>query len=146
MEFALRPKPTGLFLDLAPLIDMVFLLLIFFMISSRFFRPVIDLELPQAKAQSQADQTAIIITIDQKGLIFLDNKAVPLEKLASKAKEIMKKKDRSDIILQADKQVPFQLFVKTMEQLRKGGAATLNIETTHYKGELPSPIPMKKRP
>ncbi len=130
MHFRVQKQERPAFLiDMAPLIDIVFLLLIFFMITSRLLRPAIDLDLPEANAKALGDQAASVLSIDKKGGIFLDSKAVLLEDLSEAMRLLLKEKERSDVILQADSKTPFSLFVHVIEKLRAGGASKLNIES-----------------
>ena len=153
MRFKQCSKSFGLFLDLAPLIDMLFLLLIFLMIGSRFLRPVLDLKLPEAKSPAQADKSGIVLSIDRNANILLDGIPASLENLAQRTQSLflgktingktgigktrngkteiekLGKKYRRGIIIQADRDTPFYLFVKIMEQIRKGGAEKIQIES-----------------
>ena len=62
MEF-IRPKRISLGLDMAPLIDIVFLLLIFFMLSSSFLNPALKLDLPQAVKHDTNEPQQVVVLL-----------------------------------------------------------------------------------
>ena len=80
MEF-IRPKKASLSLDMAPLIDVVFQLLIFFMLSSSFLTPALKLTLPKAVEQDERQPERVVISVDKAGAIYLDTRPVSLERL-----------------------------------------------------------------
>ncbi len=128
----LKTSNSGFFLDIAPLIDMVFLLLTFFMLTSRFLPLSLNLELPEAKSQTQIKSSkAVVVAIDREKNIFLNNQVVSLPNLAKQLKQLMQTREDSHVILQADRNTPFGFFVKIMAELRLGNASNLDIEVQH---------------
>ena len=75
MEFV-RPKKVRLSLDMAPLIDIVFQLLIFFMLTSTFLNPAIQLKLPKAIQADARQMEKIVVSVDGKGDIFVNTQPV----------------------------------------------------------------------
>ena len=66
-----RPKRPTLSIDMAPLIDVVFLLLIFFMLTSSFVPPSVPLTLPQAASDESSDAAKVIVSLDGEGRISI---------------------------------------------------------------------------
>src|SRR3989338_8339859 len=90
-------------IDIAPLIDIVFLLLIFFMLTSSFlFQPGIKINLPKAVTSEVLHEQNVVVTVTSENLIYLDNKPVTAAQLNKKLindvaplkKPIMIKADR----------------------------------------------------
>lgn len=127
--FAQRER-RGSVIDIAPLVDIVFLLLIFFMISSRFLKPVVELELPEAKTADRADRSGVVLSLDASGSVFLDGgaAAIDFDDLPGALKAAIEQKNRTDVLLRADGATPFRYFVRVMDEARQAGATTVNIE------------------
>ena len=68
----IRAKKPNLSIDLAQLIDVVFQLLVFFMLTSTFASPAIKMILPKAKAVESVDVERIVVSINEDGLIFIN--------------------------------------------------------------------------
>lgn len=104
-------------LQLTPLVDVVFLLLIFFMVSTAFidFTRRLDIQLPEAKAAQVAEKVksfVIEMSVDEK--IHLNGQAVTMESLESEIQEAMKTATRGSAIIKADKRLPYGNVVKVM--------------------------------
>ncbi len=123
-------------INITPLIDVVFLLLIFFMVSTTFQKESrLSIELPQASAQQQVqDQGSITISISREG-----DYAIAGKKLANNEKSTLhavlskiaqQNKDRK-LILRADSQTPYQAVVNVMDITRRIGLNKLSIATVH---------------
>ena len=79
-----RLKNSGLEINMAPLVDMVFLLLIFFLLSSSFLQPSIRLDLPSARSNTREERQEIFITVDRNENIFVNLDRVTLATLGKK--------------------------------------------------------------
>lgn len=104
-------------LQLTPLVDVVFLLLIFFMVSTAFidFTRRLDIQLPEAKAAQVMEKVksfVIEMAVDKK--IHLNGEEVTMDSLDTKLKEAMKTATRGSAIIKADKRLPYGNVVKVM--------------------------------
>lgn len=104
-------------LQLTPLVDVIFLLLIFFMVSTAFidFTRRLDIQLPEAKAAQVVEKVksfVIEMGIDKK--IHLNGKLVTMESLEAKIKSEMKTAARGSAIIKADKRLPYGNVVKVL--------------------------------
>jgi len=87
MEFKSRPK-RKVFLNITSLIDVLFLLLIFLMVSTTFLeQPGIKLELPEAQSAAVIEQKEFVLLVNKEGTIFLNETEVDIEKLEEKITE-----------------------------------------------------------
>jgi biopolymer transport protein ExbD len=120
--------------NLTPLIDVVFLLLIFFMVSTTFDRHArLKVELPEASAKkTQQQQQSIILSIDAKGNYFINDRQLVNTRLetlkAALQKTVADQKDVS-LVLRADANTPHQSVVRAMDAASQLGLTRLSIAT-----------------
>lgn len=115
-------------LDIAPLIDVVFLLLIFFMLTSSFISPQgIRVNLPSAVSSKFLPREGFVISITEKGVVMIDGKKTSLKKLAAKVKVAAETDSR--ISIKADKKTPLGKVVEIWDLCRDAGITNLNIAT-----------------
>jgi len=126
--------------NITPLIDVVFLLLIFFMVSTTFERESeIEIMLPQATVDVPAtDEFALQVTIDSEGTFYINSKRVintKLETLMKAMKEVAGDRTDPPIILSADAQTPHQAVITVMDAARQLGFVHLNFATVRTEEE-----------
>ncbi len=136
----LRPERSDERVDvnLTPLIDVVFLLLIFFMVSTTFDRHAkLKVELPEASAKTEQQiEEPVVLSIDVKGNYFINDRQLvntQLETLKiALQKTIADKKDVS-LVLRADAKTPHQSVVRAMDAASQLGLTRLSIATIESK-------------
>lgn len=116
-------------LDIAPLIDVVFLLLIFFMLTSSYiFQPGIKINLPKAVTSEAIHEQNLIITINDKDLIYLNNRPLTLKQLKSHLKNAATE-DRP-LLIKADRKASLGKVVQIWDMCREAGLTQINIATS----------------
>lgn len=123
-------------LMIIPMIDIIFFLLVFFMIStlSMVEQHTIPVNLPQASAQKQEIPHNTNITVLENGQILFDQEEIPLPLLAKRVgMELMKQPDNV-FILRADKQVEYGKVVTILDELKQAGAHRVSV-ATEQKGK-----------
>lgn len=129
IEFT-RRKRTGSSLNMAPLIDIVFLLLIFFLLTSVFINdPGLDLALPEAKTSDRLEPEEIVVYITKEGELYINVEPVSWEDLETRLQESLASGSKKTLVVKADKDVPFSWFVRVMDISRQAGALDLIIST-----------------
>jgi len=130
MNFARRPQ-EDLTLDLTPLIDVVFLLLIFFMVTTTFAtQSGIGVKLPEATAQERPSTEAVSISIKATGELFLDEKPVTREALRAGLKTLEQQRGAETVVVvRADESVAHGRVVEAMDAARTAGFRKLAIAT-----------------
>ena len=131
MRFQTR-KIDDVQLDMTPLVDVVFLLLIFFMLSTSLsVNPGIKIDLPKSSAeQVKKKKTTLRVAIEAGGRIFLEGKKLSLEQLHEKFAAVGKKNgDDALVVIEADKKVYHGLVVKVMDAAKSSGLNKLAIAT-----------------
>ena len=113
-------------MDFAPLIDVVFLLLIFFMLTSSYiFQPGIRVNLPRAITSEALSEKNIVITITAENLIYVDGKLVTISELSSRLKDVSDL--RRSILIKADEKASLGRVVKIWDICRQSGISRVNI-------------------
>lgn len=133
MEFE-RRKRASIHLNIAPLIDVVLLLLIFFMLSSHFIMlPGLKIKLPSAATARVEPEEEVIISITKEGALYLNGEETSLKSLPSLLKEKIGKTQRKAVTLRADESIPLGLGVKVMDIARLVGVNHVIIATKTEK-------------
>jgi len=106
-------------INILPMIDVIFAILSFLIISSLYLTKInkIPLQLPLSNSTSRIDKKSLIISIDKNSNIFLNQEITNLEKLRFDLKNIIKIEDQN-IILSADKDISYGEFVKVLDILK----------------------------
>jgi len=108
-------------INITSLIDVLFLLLIFLMVSSTFLeQPGIKLDLPEAQSAVVVEQKEYILFVDKEKNVFLNDFPVPLDQLEEKLKEVLPKMKDGALI---------GLVVRIMDNIKKSGVKRLVIGT-----------------
>lgn len=129
MEFE-GTKKVGTNLNIAPLIDVVFLLLIFFMLSSHFVtQPGIKITLPTAVTAKLHPEEDVVIYITNNNSLYLNEEEVVLDNLLDRLRLKVKEAKKKTVILKADKKVDLGLAVKVMDIAKQAEAEGLVIST-----------------
>lgn len=118
-------------LDIAPLIDIVFLLLVFFMLTSTFIVPeAIELELPESNSASVTDIRPIIVAMDKKAQLSLNGERIELKQLQVAIELLLKQDATSAITLKTDTHTEVQQLLKVMDEIRLAGGSNVALATT----------------
>lgn len=116
-------------IDIAPLIDVVFLLLIFFMLTSSFiFQPGIKVNLPRAITSEMLSEDSAIINITSENLIYYRQKLVTSRELNAVLKEIASA--RLPVLIKSDRRASLGRIVEVWDMCRQEGVRQVNIATT----------------
>ena len=124
-------------IDMTPMIDIVFQLILFFLVSTTFaILPGIKLNLPQSKTAEGIGVEGITITADDSGALFFNDEEVSLLTLKD---ELMKfdtegtKKEEFPVSLEADSEVTNGTIVRIFDVIRESGYSVINLRTTTEK-------------
>lgn len=115
---------------LTSLIDIVFLLLIYFLLTTNFMVDEgIGIQLPQANATAARSEKEISIQIDHQGTVFLENRAVPLNELFRLLKEKIHGRPDLPVVIKADRSIALNQAVRVMDVAKAAGAGRLVLAT-----------------
>lgn len=130
MRFRRRLTPEAR-VDLIPMIDVVFQLVVFFMVTSTFMMtPGIKLELPSSTTAEPVIMTEMVVTIASEDEIYLNRDGYSLEgfndALAGLSEE--RKDDIESVILEADESVSYELMITVLDILRRNGFTGVSLK------------------
>lgn len=137
MRFRERPR-RRVFINITSLIDVLFLLLIFFMVSSTFLeQPGMKLDLPASKSFEVEQQKQLIVHISQEGQLFLGERPVELDSLKDQLHREMARDRERPLVLRADKAAAHGRVVEVMDVAKQAGVRKIVIATrVAESGEL----------
>ena len=132
MKFKRRVLLEKGLLDIAPLIDVIFLLLIFFMLTSSFiFQPGIKINLPKALTSEVIQKENLIIIITEDNALYINERMVGTEELSSRLK--IAARESRPILIKADRRVALGKVVEIWDLCRREGIQKINIATTQKR-------------
>ncbi len=119
-------------INILPMIDVIFCILAFFIISSLFLTRSqgLPVDLPSAQTSEPQQKVQINITIEADGDMFIDRQPIQLEQLQEKLTELVKPESESLVIINADEKVEHGKVVKVMDRLRQVPGAKMAIAAT----------------
>ena len=128
----MQKKPVFMII---PMIDIIFFLLVFFMMNSlqTVAQKALAVQLPQAQSASAPAQLPIIMTLDEEGHITIDNNPVSITESAAIMKSRMQANPDAAVVLQADKRTAHGQVVAVMDMLKGAGVKRLSIAAAQKK-------------
>lgn len=131
-----RPKKQEVEnIDVSPLIDMVFILLIFFMVTTTFVKDMkLDLNRPSAASASKADSKILRVYIDNSGEVYIDNQPVNLWAVQSKLRDLLRTSTEKSVLVISDDTIPVETLIDVVDECRMSGAKDVAISTSKEMG------------
>lgn len=114
-------------IDLTPLIDVIFMLLLFFILASSFSQPALRVALPSATTATtiEADPPRLVFSIDENGALHHLGGSLPPAELPG----LMAAHPESPVELRVDRAAPFQPFITVLDRMRESGRSDVLITT-----------------
>jgi biopolymer transport protein ExbD len=129
VKFQYKEK-TPFKLDLIPMINIVFLLLIFFMLTATTpSKEGTKVELPKAKTGEKSNKQYVNVTIDKKGTLQLEGNSITIETLPAQLEKKVSGQKNIVISIHADKVIEFELFGKVNALAKQAGAENFILAT-----------------
>lgn len=123
--------------DMTPMIDIVFQLILFFLVSTTFaILPGIKLNLPQSRTSEGTSAQGITITAEENGIMFFNEKEVSMQTLGEELRSYDTgdtKKEEFPVSLEADSEVTNGTIVKIFDVIRESGYSVINLRTATEK-------------
>ena len=124
-----RKREQSQEIDISPLIDMVFILLIFFMVSTTFVKDMkLDLQRPSASSSVRASSKAIRVFIDSDSAVYVDGISVKPWMLQSRVRDLSSGSS-SGVLVVVDRRVPSERLIEVVDQCRLAGVGDVAVAT-----------------
>ena len=121
--------------DISPLIDMVFILLIFFMVTTTFVKDAqVELDRPSAASANPASTKAIRVTLDKRGEVYVAGRPVRPWLLQSTVREMLRGGEDKPVLVITDEGVQAQKLLTVIDQCRLAGAKDVAVATEKEAG------------
>ena len=116
-------------INITPLIDIVFLLLVFFMLATSFIqKSTIEVNLSAGESvQIDKKKNSVIIILNNKGQIFLNNKILNISEIQQKLSKILKKGSDQKVLIKSHKKVEVQKVIRLIEEVRLAGTNNIKL-------------------
>jgi len=124
-----RRRPSrGAEINMAPLIDMVFILLIFFLVTTSFVRESgVDVDRPEAETATRQDEASLLVGVTRDGLLYIEGRPVDIRLLRSRVEQFLAETPDGSTVVVADKECRTGIVIKVVDECRLGGANRISI-------------------
>ena len=119
------PRPALAEINITPLVDVVLVLLLIFMLTAPVLQSGVEVAIPKTRSVNQLTEERQVITIDKEQNVFLQDKPVNVNDLASK----LKLGKNKIVYVRADERVPFGAFASVMDAVKHAGVTNISIVT-----------------
>lgn len=116
--------------NITSLIDVVFMLVVFFMLSSSFNKSSIPISLPSSENLIQSSDTdSLRVTISKEKIIFLNDSITSLENLSSESQKLLTSLSTKDAVIYSDEKVSLGFMISVIDELTKSGIENVSVKT-----------------
>ena len=113
--------------NITPLLDIVFQLLLFFILTSALVQPVIELDLPESSQSSDYLEADLVISADREGRIYVNDRNVALEELEPALRAFAARNSGDEVIFRADGALPYKSFFAILEASGSAGIENFHL-------------------
>ena len=117
-------------INVTPLVDVMLVLLIIFMVAAPMMTQGVDINLPKTTSKNiKTSDEPLMLTVNKKKEIFLESHSVALDRLELKIKKIFENRRKKEVLLRADKDVPYGFIIDVMARVKNAGISKLGMVT-----------------
>lgn len=128
-----RPRKQSLppQLMLSPMIDMIFLLLVFFIVSTMYMSEIktIPIRLPVAQNSETVSKSNFAVTVKKDGVLYLEDNKIEMKQLVANAAAESKRDAAFSVIIRADGKANYKTVIKLMDELKGAGVTRFGLAT-----------------
>ena len=122
-------------IDMTPMLDIVFILLIFFIVSTSFIKETgIDVSRPHAVTATRQELATILVAIDDRNQVWIDNRQIDLGALQANVERLTVQNPEGQVVIQADENASTGRFVAVMDRIRAAGIDNIAIAASRPEG------------
>jgi biopolymer transport protein ExbD len=113
--------------DITPLLDVVFQLLLFFILTSALVQPSIELDLPESEQSSETLEAELVISADKEGQVFFNDRIIEQEDIEAALRSFAAQNSNGNVILRVDSAAAYGNFFSILDASRKAGIKNLHL-------------------
>ena len=115
-------------INITPMLDVVFILLIFFIVTANFIKePGLEVNRPDAETSSIQENAAILIAIGATGDIWIDGRRVDVRQVKANITKLLADNPQGTVVIQADERATADAIIKVMDQSRDAGVYAISL-------------------
>ncbi|KFZ28419.1 MULTISPECIES: ExbD/TolR family protein [Pseudidiomarina] len=115
-------------IDMTPMLDVVFIMLIFFIVTATFVKEAgIDVNRPDAATAVQKDRVSILVAISDTGEIWINKRQVDVRAVQANIERLYAENPQGSVVIQADKLATTEVLIKVMDAARAAGVYDVSI-------------------
>jgi len=117
-------------INVTPLMDIVFIMLIFFIVTSTFVKePGADINRPEATTAQERKFASILVAIDAENKIWIDKDLVELDAVRSAVEQLKQENPKGTAVVQVDRRAESRYLVEVVNQIRNAGVSDIAVST-----------------
>ncbi|MBL4856461.1 biopolymer transporter ExbD [Idiomarina sp. M1R2S28] len=117
-------------IDMTPMLDVVFIMLIFFIVTASFVKEAgIDVNRPDAATAVQKDRANILIAISENNEIWIDKRQVDVRAVQANIERLYAENPQGSVVIQADQESNTRVLIKVMDAARSAGVYDVSVAT-----------------
>ncbi|GIU02023.1 ExbD/TolR family protein [Shewanella algidipiscicola] len=115
-------------IDMTPMLDIVFIMLIFFIVTTSFIKPSgLDYNKPEASQATTQKSANIFIGVSKTGVIKMENRQVDIERVTANVERMLAESPEAAVLIEADKEAEHGLVIKVMDNVKKAGIDKISV-------------------
>lgn len=115
-------------IDMTPMLDIVFIMLIFFIVTTSFVKEAgIDVHRPEASQATDKPSANIFIAVRENGEVWMDRRQVDVERVAANLERLLAEQPTDMVVIQADEGARHGVVVQVMDQIKEAGIPQISI-------------------
>ncbi|GGI75512.1 ExbD/TolR family protein [Shewanella gelidii] len=115
-------------IDMTPMLDIVFIMLIFFIVTTSFIKPSgLDYNKPEASTATTKKAANIFIGVSSTGVIKMENRQVDIERVTANVERMLAETPEAAVLIEADKLAEHGIVIKVMDNVKKAGVDKISV-------------------
>ena len=128
IRYSRRRKSGGSELNITPLIDMVFILLIFFLVTTSFVKESgVTVERPQAKTATTKERASLMVGVDREGVVHIQGRTVDVRMIRTHIERFLAETPEGGVVIVADKSSATGTVIQVLDEIRLAGVKDVSL-------------------
>ncbi len=121
-------------IDLTPMLDVVFIMLIFFIVTASFTRETgIEVNRPDASTAESKESASILVAVNNNGEIWIDKRRIDVRSVRANIERLRAENPEGAVVIQADEKATADVIIRVMDAAREAGVENVSLATEEYR-------------